>query len=62
MVEQERQIRKPRLGEKQVIERVMEMGERKLEEEKKMMVTFIVKVIHGTSDVKSKTERIHVIV
>lgn len=54
--------KRDRLGEKQVIERVMGMGERKLEEEKKMKVTFIAKVINGTSDVKSKTERIHVIV
>lgn len=62
MVEQERQIGKHRVEEKQVMEKVMAMVERKIEEEKKKMVTFVAGVINATSDVKSKTERIQIIV
>ncbi|KAL4004520.1 palmitoyltransferase ZDHHC5/8 [Sarotherodon galilaeus] len=62
MVEQERQIGKRRVEEKQVMEKVMAMVERKIEEEKKKMVTFVAGVINATSDVKSKTERIQIIV
>lgn len=36
--------------------KVMAMVERKIEEERKKMVTFIAGVINATSDVKSKTE------
>lgn len=60
--EKERQTGNPKLGEKQVLEKVMEMVERKMEEEKKKMVTFIAGVINATSDVKSKTARIQIIV
>lgn len=46
MVEQQRQIGKAVIGEKQVIKKVMDMVGRKIEEEKKKMVTFIVGVIN----------------
>lgn len=62
MVEQDRQIGKHRVEEKKVMVKVMEIVERKIEEEKKKMVTFIAGVINATSDVKSKTERIQIIV
>ncbi|XP_014891407.1 uncharacterized protein LOC106949576 isoform X3 [Poecilia latipinna] len=62
VVEKEKQNGKSLTGEKQIISKVMEMVEMKIEEEKKKMVTFIAGVINATSDVKSKTERIQIIV
>lgn len=48
--------------EKQMMTSIVRDTEKKMLEEKKRLVTFIAGVINATADVKSKTERIQIIV